>query len=707
MSNRSEITWPAVSPLRFGGARAASGRRPAGPRVVFLPGALGSVLVDQSLTAQQARKACEDNLGARDRLLRGSALYPCDKRPETLWGNVGSLHWFFNPPSWQQRMTGGNGFDLRGAVHPDSLVDVDIRLRRARIQVRPYAGFLKALRDAGADVLVFPYDWRLSNRHNAHLLQRRILQHWFGGELSRERKLREEERVTFIGHSMGGLIARFFLESAHLGYALARRLITIGTPHLGAPQAYLHLIGRTLPFPENPFSRSAHAALVQELRVAGISPQGDFAAQLIPGKVQTAVFRFMASAFEVLPVYNFVVSRGQHESFVDTYRNEVHAPTGQPAMKVIGNLRQGMVCELQLDSWLLAHDLEYHLLGATGFSTALGYDRGRDRLIAGREGDGTVPIGSARLVPRSTDNLHVRTVAGGDLGHQRLCERRDVQAYCLHVLRDRRPAPRAAALLAVQIEDFVAMAKRILQKAPRSRGIVLSVVRLATDDCMPLIDTTTEPSRTSSRRRLKNPPNHLSSPEIFQVQSPRLGRAFQYVWMLSNEQATHPVGGMLFLPESGKTDVYLVTFNVGNLDDARCRNAHHAEMQLVRWVGEQPPRWRARIRILHIANRSRSASIRGYSPCNACCSDLAIFLDSLKALSPGRRIDARISWLEPYTKGRICGHPTDAANLARLRASGWQLDDGRSPAAPPPQPPPSVFVATSAGRSLPSGRGAG
>jgi hypothetical protein len=50
-------------------------------RVVFLPGASGTVLTDSSLAPAQARTECERNLGAVvERLLRGSALYPCDKR---------------------------------------------------------------------------------------------------------------------------------------------------------------------------------------------------------------------------------------------------------------------------------------------------------------------------------------------------------------------------------------------------------------------------------------------------------------------------------------------------------------------------------------------------------------------------------------------------------------------------------------------------
>ena len=54
----------------------AMGRR-VGPRVVFLPGTLGSVLVDQSLTPDQAREECRRNLGPdRDRRWRGRPWYP-------------------------------------------------------------------------------------------------------------------------------------------------------------------------------------------------------------------------------------------------------------------------------------------------------------------------------------------------------------------------------------------------------------------------------------------------------------------------------------------------------------------------------------------------------------------------------------------------------------------------------------------------------
>jgi hypothetical protein len=144
------------------------------------------------------------------------------------------------------------------------------------------------------------------------------------------------------------------------------------------------------------------------------------------------------------------------------------------------------------------------------------------------------------------------------------------------------------------------------------------------------------------------------------------GTKLRYIWILSNERATFPVGGVLFLPQPGSPRFHLVTFNVGNLEDGVCRNDHHAEMQAIRWIKEQPRSWQARMRSLSIINLSRKSGL-GYSPCNACCEDLAKF-------RRGRPFNyASILWLTRYDKNKACGHPTDAGNLARLRTSGWRL----------------------------------
>ena len=106
---------------------------------------------------------------------------------------------------------------------------------------------------------------------------------------------------------------------------------------------------------------------------------------------------------------------------------------------------------------------------------------------------------------------------------------------------------------------------------------------------------------------------------------------------------------------------------------AACKNGHHAEIQLTRFVEHQPTSWQRRLQSIRIVNRSRTERIRGYSPCNACCDDLAKFLRTLKAMPGSDLIDASISWFVRYTGSAICGHPTDSRGIAMLRAAGWTL----------------------------------
>jgi hypothetical protein len=90
-----------------------------------------------------------------------------------------------------------------------------------------------------ANLLPFAYDWRLSNRLNARRLKDVVepaLERWRarGGPDA-------EARLILIGHSMGGLLARWYVEREG-GAALTRKLITIGTPHRGAVAAAKQLV---------------------------------------------------------------------------------------------------------------------------------------------------------------------------------------------------------------------------------------------------------------------------------------------------------------------------------------------------------------------------------------------------------------------------------------------------------------------------------
>ncbi len=89
---------------------------------------------------------------------------------------------------------------------------------------------------------VCPYDWRKDNALAADGLAEKV---------TGLRKIHGAGMViNLVAHSMGGLVSRYFLESgkyselSHPGFADVRRLVTIGTPHRGAPLALHAAMGQ-------------------------------------------------------------------------------------------------------------------------------------------------------------------------------------------------------------------------------------------------------------------------------------------------------------------------------------------------------------------------------------------------------------------------------------------------------------------------------
>ena len=92
--------------------------------------------------------------------------------------------------------------------------------------------------DQPGNLLLFPYDWRLSNVVSAGKLAeaaRRELDRW------RNQTKNPNAKLVLICHSMGGLIARYFLEVLE-GRQVTRTLITIGTPYQGSVNALRELV---------------------------------------------------------------------------------------------------------------------------------------------------------------------------------------------------------------------------------------------------------------------------------------------------------------------------------------------------------------------------------------------------------------------------------------------------------------------------------
>ncbi|WP_405441013.1 hypothetical protein OG373_27635 [Streptomyces avidinii] len=91
----------------------------------------------------------------------------------------------------------------------------------------------------GENLVPFPYDWRLSCRYNAERLRKTVARSL--GRWQDSAPERRDARVVFVCHSMGGLIARHYVELLG-GHEITRRVITMGTPHRGSLDALVHLV---------------------------------------------------------------------------------------------------------------------------------------------------------------------------------------------------------------------------------------------------------------------------------------------------------------------------------------------------------------------------------------------------------------------------------------------------------------------------------
>jgi hypothetical protein len=180
-----------------------------GDVVVLLPGITGSVLRDSA-----GRDVWAPTAGAAARAL------------VTLGRSITDLE------LWD-----GDADD--GVTAP--LIVPDLHLIPGLWKIDGYSKLLAYLQEQfavtpGKNFFAFPYDWRRDNRVAARQLKEqadRWLWNW--------RRESPEAKLILVGHSMGGLVARYFLECLD-GWRDTRRLITFGTPYRGSPNALNFLV---------------------------------------------------------------------------------------------------------------------------------------------------------------------------------------------------------------------------------------------------------------------------------------------------------------------------------------------------------------------------------------------------------------------------------------------------------------------------------
>ena len=127
--------------------------------------------------------------------------------------------------------------DLGDGIVADAVMP-DLHLLPGIWKIDGYGRIAEAIKSGfdvteGRNFFTFAYDWRRDNRVAARWLQRaahRWLADW------REASGNPGAKLILIGHSMGGLVSRYFLECME-GWRETKALVTFGTPYRGSLNA--------------------------------------------------------------------------------------------------------------------------------------------------------------------------------------------------------------------------------------------------------------------------------------------------------------------------------------------------------------------------------------------------------------------------------------------------------------------------------------
>ena len=151
-----------------------------------------------------------------------------------------------------------------------------------------YDNLWEALKTAGysegQDLFALPYQWRDSNMITAEKLREKI---------NEVKAICECDKVDLVGHSMGGLVARAYIEGDNY-QGDVDQVIFLATPHRGAPSAYLMWEGGSA----GPLAGLEEIAFALYLQMEAKHNGYIFPSQYIRNSIK--------SVGELLPIYDYL-----------------------------------------------------------------------------------------------------------------------------------------------------------------------------------------------------------------------------------------------------------------------------------------------------------------------------------------------------------------------------------------------------------------
>lgn len=256
-----------------------------------------------------------------------------------------------------------------------------------------YGTLINFLEDEGYTVRFFPYDWRRDLISTAEQLNTQIDAWGY-------------KKVYLVAHSMGGLLARTYIENADYA-AKVEQVITIGSPYLGAPTLAMNMRGGVAPCPPACVEFGGLTIGVSSNNVYKLIRNSPAMMELLPSP---AYF----DRGNLIGLDHYFEDDGAPLTSLDATHYFFKSDYGMYGTQN-GSLLDNAVAYHSIYDDFSEISVDYHVISAENKLTPLIFNEqfivpwsiyvGESTVY--QYGDGTVPVNSATYLGESSDKVHI------------------------------------------------------------------------------------------------------------------------------------------------------------------------------------------------------------------------------------------------------------------------------------------------------------